>query len=77
MYNANKKSKPVRNSVKTKKMVSAKASAKGKNGKKNGKSKTDKGSSSASGGGIFGPRAMQIYGVLLMAFAILLLVSLF
>ena len=77
MYNANKKSKPVRNSVKTKKMVSAKASSKGKGGKKNGKNKGEKSRSSSSGGGVFGPRAMQIYGVLLMAFSILLLVSLF
>ena len=76
MYNANKKSKPVTNSVKTRKMVSSKSSAKGKSSKKNGKNKGGNKSSSPSGGGLFGPRALQIYGVLLMAFAILLLVSL-
>ena len=76
MYNANKKLKPVKNSVKTGKMVSEKSSSKGKNGKKNSGKKGGKSSSSSSGGGLFGPRAMQVYGVLLMLFAILLLVSL-
>jgi S-DNA-T family DNA segregation ATPase FtsK/SpoIIIE len=76
MYNANKKLKPVTNSVKSHKMVSKKSTAKGKNGKKSAKKKGEKSSSSSSGGGLFGPRAMQVYGVLLMLFAILLLVSL-
>ena len=76
MYNANKKLKPVTNSVKSHKMVSKKSTAKGKNGKKSTKKKGEKSSSSSSGGGLFGPRAMQVYGVLLMLFAILLLVSL-
>ena len=74
MYNANKQNRPVRNNVKTGKLVSRKAAEKGKKGKKNGKNGGGK-SSSSSGGGIFGPRAMQIYGVLLMAFSILLLLS--
>lgn len=75
MYNANKQLKPVNNSVKTKNMVSKKTSDKGK--KNNSKSKKKReGGSSSSTGGIFGPRAMQVYGVLLMLFAILLLVSL-
>ena len=76
MYNANKKNTVVRNSVKTGKMVSQKASSKGKKGKKNGKKGGEKSSSSSAGGGLFGPRAMQIYGVLLMVFAVLLVVSL-
>jgi S-DNA-T family DNA segregation ATPase FtsK/SpoIIIE len=75
MYNASKKLKPVTNSVKTQKLVSKKSSAKGGKENKNSKKKTEK-SSSNSSGGIFGPRAMQVYGVLLMLFAVLLLVSL-
>ena len=76
MYNASKKLKPVENSVKTKKLVSQKSSGKGKNDKKSAKKKTEKSPTKSSGGGLFGPRALQVYGVLLMLFAILLLVSL-
>ena len=76
MYNANKKPKPVVNKVKTAKLVSQKSSGKGKKEKKNSKKGKEKSSSTSSGGGIFGPRAMQVYGVLLMLFAVLLLVSL-
>lgn len=76
MYNANKKQKPVVNKVKTSKLVSRKSSGKGKKEKKTSKKSKEKSSSTSSGGGIFGPRAMQVYGVLLMLFAVLLLVSL-
>ena len=76
MYNANKKQKLVVNKVKTSKLVSRKSSGKGKKEKKTSKKGKEKSSSTSSGGGIFGPRAMQVYGVLLMLFAVLLLVSL-
>ena len=76
MYNANKKPKPVVNKVKTQKLVSKKSSGKGKKEKKTSKKGKEKYSSTSSGGGIFGPRALQVYGVLLMLFAVLLLVSL-
>ncbi len=75
MYNANQKKSPVHNSLKTGKQVSHKSSDHGKKSKKKGKKGGEKSVSSSSGGGIFGPRAMQIYGVLLMAFSVLLLVS--
>ena len=74
MYNANQKKSPV-NSLKTGKQVSHKSTDQGKKSKKKGKKGGEKSVSSSSGGGIFGPRAMQIYGVLLMAFSVLLLVS--
>ena len=76
MYNANQKKTAARPSGKSGKMVSQKATAKDKKSKKKGKKGGEKSSSSSSGGGMFGPRAMQIYGVLLMAFSLLLLVSL-
>ena len=75
MYNANQKKSPVHNSLKTGKQVSHKSTDQGKKSKKKGKKGGEKSVSSSSGGGIFGPRAMQIYGVLLMAFSVLLLVS--
>lgn len=76
MYNANKKSKPVENRLKTQKLVSKKSSGKGKSEKKASKKGKEKSTSKAKDGGLFGPRAMQVYGVLLMLFSVLLLVSL-
>ena len=76
MYNANKKKIAARPSGKSGKMVSQKATAKDKKSKKKGKKGGEKSSSSSSGGGLFGSRALQIYGVLLMVFSVLLLVSL-
>ena len=76
MYNANKKKTAVRPAGKSGVMVSKKATAKDKKSKKKGKKGGEKASSSSSGGGLLGSRAMQIYGVLLMVFSVLLLVSL-
>ena len=75
MYNANKKNAAVRNSVKSSKSVSQKSSGKDKKEKKSGKKRGGKSGASSVGASLLSPRALQIYGILLMAFAILLLVS--
>lgn len=76
MYNAHQKKKvqpQVHNRPKSLKMTSQKAVAKTKKSKK---SKGKKEGGSTSSVHLFGSRALQIYGILLMAFSLLLLVSL-
>lgn len=77
MYNAHQKKKvqpQVHNQLKSLKMTSQKAVAKSKKVKKS-KGKKE-GTSSAHAFSLLSPRALQIYGILLMAFSLLLLVSL-
>lgn len=77
MYNARQKKKvqpPVNNRVKSLKLTSHKAAAKTKKSKKS-KGKKE-GASSAHSFRLFGPRALQIYGIVLLAFSLLLVVSL-
>lgn len=76
MYNAHKKKKvqpPVHNQVKSLKMTSHKAESKPKKTKK---SKGKKEGASKSSFSLFSPRALQIYGIVLMAFSLFLIVSL-